>query len=120
MRNQHPANKNDQIGQFRRADAQRIANAVHFVESARRQANTSWLPRTTGSRRSVRLGSISETWEKGDTADVTLLDSDGSPVNPEETFEAKNWFATVTVNSGTKKVACAMADGKWILIAAEC
>ena len=68
----------------------------------------------------VRLGTVSATWSKGSNATVTQLKPDGSALSPTVTFEAKNWFATVTVSSGTKKVACAPVGDQWILIAAEC
>ena len=68
----------------------------------------------------VRLGTISATWTKGTTATVTQIKGDGSAISPTVTFTAKNWFADVTVESGTKKVACAKVDATWILIAAEC
>lgn len=68
----------------------------------------------------TRLGTISTTWGKGSNATVTQVKGDGSPVTPSVTFTAKNWFATITVSSGTKKVACAKVDNTWILVAAEC
>jgi hypothetical protein len=57
---------------------------------------------------------------KGTTATVTQLKPDGSALSPTRTFTATNWFAAVTVSSGTKKVACASVGSLWILIAAEC
>lgn len=68
----------------------------------------------------VRLGTISATWTKGNTATVTEQNGDGSAKSPTTTFSAKNYFATVTVSSGTKRVACAKVDDTWMLIAAEC
>ena len=68
----------------------------------------------------VRLGTISATWTKGNTATVTEQNGDGSAKSPTTTFTAKNYFATVTVASGTKRVACARVDDTWILLAAEC
>lgn len=68
---------------------------------------------------SVRLGTISAPWNKGSTATVTQLEGDGTAISPAVTFEAKNWFATVT-GTGTKKVACGLVGDAWILIAAEC
>ena len=68
----------------------------------------------------VRLGTVSATWAKGNTATVTEQNGDGTAKSPTTTFEAKNYFATVTVASGTKRVACAKVDDTWILIAAEC
>lgn len=68
----------------------------------------------------VRLGTISASWNKGATATVTEQNGDGTAKSPTTTFTAKNWFADVTVSSGTKRVACAKVDDTWILIAAEC
>jgi hypothetical protein len=66
------------------------------------------------------LGTISATWNKGSTATVTQTKGDGSSLSPTTTFTATNHFATVSVASGTKKVACGKVDDTWILIAAEC
>ena len=68
----------------------------------------------------VRLGTISATWTKGSTATVTEQNGGGSAKSPTTTFTAANYFATVTVASGTKRVACARVDDTWILLAAEC
>lgn len=73
-----------------------------------------------GASGGVRLGTISATWAKGNTATVTEQDGDGSAKSPTTTFTAKNYFATVTVASGTKRVACAKIDDTWVLLAAEC
>jgi len=69
---------------------------------------------------SIRLGTISATWTKGQTATVTMQSGDGAAVSPTVTFTAANYFATVTVASGTRRVACARIDNTWVLIAAEC
>ena len=68
----------------------------------------------------TRLGTISATWNKGSTATVTEQNGDGSAISGNPTFTATNFFATVTVSSGTKRVACALVGATWILIAAEC
>ena len=68
----------------------------------------------------VRLGTVSSSWSKGATATVTEQNGDGSAMNPTTTFSAKNYFANVTVQSGTRRVACAKVGDTWILIAAEC
>jgi hypothetical protein len=68
----------------------------------------------------VRLGTISATWTKGNTATVTQQAGDGAALSPATTFTATNYFATVTVPSGTQRVACALIDSTWVLIAAEC
>lgn len=68
----------------------------------------------------LRLGTISATWNKGSTATVTQQKGDGTALSPTVTFTARNHFANVTVTSGTKRVACGKVDETWILIAAEC
>lgn len=68
----------------------------------------------------VRLGTVSATWTKGSTATVTQQNGDGTARSGNPTFTAANYFATVTVSSGTKRVACALIDSTWALIAAEC
>lgn len=68
----------------------------------------------------IRLGTISSSWSKGSTATVTQINGDGTSLETTTTFEAKNWFSTVTASGGTKKVACAKVGKTWILIAAEC
>jgi len=68
----------------------------------------------------LRLGTISATWNKGSTATVQEQFGDGSAKTGSPTFTATNYFATVTVSSGTKRVACGKVDDKWLLIAAEC
>jgi hypothetical protein len=67
-----------------------------------------------------RLGTISATWNKGSTATVTQLNADGTTLSPTVTFTATNWFATVTVPSGTRKVLCVFVGDRWLLVAAEC
>jgi hypothetical protein len=69
---------------------------------------------------SIRLGTIAGTWTKGQTATVTMQSGDGAAVSPTVTFTATNYFASVTVASGTRRVACARIDNTWVLIAAEC
>jgi hypothetical protein len=69
----------------------------------------------------TRLGTISSTWNKGNTATVIEQNGDGSATSGSSTFTAKNYFATVTVASNaTKRVACSLVGSTWILIAAEC
>lgn len=70
----------------------------------------------------LRLGTIAATWTKGQTATVTEQFGDGTqkPGSPAPTFTATNYFATITVSSGTRRVACGKVDDRWILVAAEC
>ena len=67
-----------------------------------------------------RIGTISATWNKGSTATVTQIKADGTTLSPTVTFTATNWFATVTVTSGTRKVLCVFVGDRWLLVAAEC
>lgn len=68
----------------------------------------------------LRLGTVSSTWGKGSNATVTQQNGDGTAISPSQTFTASNYFATITVSSGTKRVACGLVGSTWILIAAEC
>lgn len=68
----------------------------------------------------LRLGTISASWAKGATATVTEQNGNGSARTGSPTFTATNYFAAITVSSGTRRVACGKVDDKWILIAAEC
>lgn len=68
----------------------------------------------------LRLGTINAAWNKGANATVTQINGDGTAMDGNPTFTAKNWFANVPVASGTKKVACGKVGDTWILIAAEC
>lgn len=68
----------------------------------------------------TRLGTISANWSKGQTATVTEQNGDGTAISGNPTFTAKNYFADVTVPSGTRRVACAQIGSTWVLIAAEC
>jgi hypothetical protein len=67
-----------------------------------------------------RLGRIAATWTKNTTATVTQIKADGTSLSPTVTFQATNYFATVTVASGTKKVLCEFVGDRWLLTAAEC
>ena len=78
------------------------------------------LVRIGAGRGTVRLGTVAATWNKGATATVTQQAGDGTALSPATTFTATNYFATVTVSSGTRRVACALIDSTWVLIAAEC
>lgn len=104
---------------FNRRTAKRIASVVTNAERGKRDTGPATL-RTASDEIEVRLGTISATWNKGSTATVTQLKPDGSAMTTPRTFTAKNWFADVTVSSGTKNVACASVGNEWILIAAEC
>ena len=68
----------------------------------------------------LRLGTVAGTWTKGQAATVTEQFGDGTAKPTGSTFTATNYFATITVSSGTRRVACGKVDDKWLLIAAEC
>lgn len=70
--------------------------------------------------RGIKLGTISATWNKNTTATVTEQNGDGTARTGSPTFTATNYFANVTVSSGTKRVACQLVDSTWVLVAAEC
>lgn len=108
---------------------------VAFTEDAARRVAAATLAYERGSRdmppirfrqpgsddsEEPRLGTISATWDKGEEATVTQIQADGTALSPTVTFLAKNHFATVTVNSGTKKVLCVFVGDRWLLVAAEC
>jgi hypothetical protein len=104
---------------FDRRTAKRIATVVRDAERGDRDLAPVTF-RTGGEDSEIRLGTIAASWAKGATATVTQLRPDGSALTPTRTFTATNWFAAVTVSSGTKKVACASVGNQWILVAAEC
>ena len=79
-----------------------------------------WALVRLGSGGGVVLGTVSQTWNKGGTATVTPQKGDGTEISGASTFTAKNYFATVTVSGTPKRVACALIDSTWVLIAAEC
>jgi len=79
-----PANKTEQVVQFRHKDAQRIASAVHAHETARRGRNPSTLPRAAGGGGiSLRVGKTTATWTKGTVATIPLWE-EGTPPNETE------------------------------------
>lgn len=114
------AGRREKISLTRR-DVKRMAKVVRDAERGDRDLAPVTLPRAGGDDGSeIRLGTVSATWAKGSTATVTQLKPDGSAMATPRTFTAKNWFASVTVSSGTRYVACASVGNQWILIAAEC
>lgn len=98
--------------QVRAADASKLPGAAIYT-------GADWSLVALGGA-GLRLGTISATWTKGATATVTRQNGDGTAITPTATFTARNWFATVTVSSGTRRVACGQVGSEWILIAAEC
>ena len=109
---------------------------VAFTEDAARRVAAATLAYERGSRdmppikfraagddgggEQPRLGTISATWTKNTNATVTQINPDATPLSPTVTFTATNYFATVTVTSGTKKVLCVFVGDRWLLVAAEC
>jgi hypothetical protein len=65
----------------------------------------------------LRLGTISATWSKGGTATVTDRYGDDTARPTSSTFTATNNIATLTLTSGTMRVACTKVDDKWLLVA---
>lgn len=105
------------------------ANSVSELQTGGGNATIVWKESGTGTGkwalvriggRGMRLGTISSTWNKGQTATVTEQNGDGTARIGNPTFTATNYFANVTVSSGTRRVACALIDSTWVLIAAEC
>lgn len=101
------------VVQIKREDVVKVVSAIALW-----QADEWALIRFGGG--GIRLGTVSATWTKGATATVTQLYGDGTPLEGTPTFTATNHFVTIPVSSGTKRVACALVDATWILIAAEC
>lgn len=95
-------------------------NATILFKESGTGADKWGLVRMGGGGSGVRLGTVSATWTKGTTSTVTQQNGDGTARSGSPTFTASNYFATVTVSSGTKRVACALIDTTWALIAAEC
>jgi len=95
-------------------------NATILFKESGTGADKWALIRMGGGGSGVRLGTVSATWAKGSTATVTQQNGDGTARSGTPTFTATNYFATVTVSSGTRRVACALIDSTWVLIAAEC
>jgi hypothetical protein len=108
---------------------------VAFTEDAARRVAAATLAYERGSRdmppvmfrqaggddgEEPRLGTISVNWPKNGTTTVTQIKADGSAISPPVTFEATNYFATVTVPSGTRRVLCVFVGDRWLLVAAEC
>lgn len=102
------------VVQLKSADVSKVGGATELWKSGE------WAIIRFGGGGGIRLGTISATWNKGSTATVTEQNGDGTAKDGNPTFTATNYFATVTVSSGTKRVACAQVDETWILIAAEC
>lgn len=112
-----------------------MAKGVKFGERAARRIVAATLDHERGGRdqppirfrqvaedggQEPRLGRISSTWNKGTVKEVTLLDADGTVASPTLLFDATNYFATVDVTSGTRKVLCVFVGDRWLLVAAEC
>jgi hypothetical protein len=104
---------------FSKTSAKRIIRVVRAHEAGKGTRGVHWHDRKGGGSRTV-LGTVSTTWTKGTTATVVRTKGDGSALVPQKTLSATNWFATVTVTTGTKRVAVTRIGGKWCLVAAEC
>jgi hypothetical protein len=114
-----PANKAERVVQFRQKDAQRIASVVHTIETARKDAKTSKLPRAIGGSGGGTFATARFTgaWSKDTLKTITFL------ADTTETVNASNIFSTISLpSSGVTALRCAVAlEGTtWVLIAAEC
>jgi len=105
---------------FSEADARRIAASVRAHERGNRDQPPIHFRQPGDDAEEPRLGTISATWTKNATATVTQIKADGTTLSPTVTFTATNYFATVTVASGTRKVLCLYVGDRWLLVAAEC
>jgi len=114
------ADNSDRGVMLTREAVRRIGAAVQHYEHGDRNQPPIKFRTAEDEGSEFRLGTISGTWLKGHTASVTQLNGDGSALSPTVEFLASNFFATITVSSGTKKVACAKIGVTWVLIAAEC
>lgn len=111
-------NHGEQLVQFKLADAQRIADAVGEIESARRGRTGSTLSRAAQVS-SHYLSKTTAEWAKGSSQTLTLwTGTPGSEVaSSGDTVVAWNKFAKV---SSGKWVMLARANGSFYVIAAEC
>lgn len=100
---------------IRRSDSQAYGSGAKAIETRLQD-----MIRAMGGGSAIRLGEIMGSWVKGATKSVVRLNGDGTPVSPEETFQAKNYFADITVDCGTRRVMCAKVGDTWLLITAEC
>lgn len=106
--------------------AARIARVVRDAERGGKDQLPIWFRRGGdgdgggGDGEQIRLGTIDATWTKGTIATVGQLNADGTEMDPPVNFTAQNWFATITVTSGSKKVACGKVGNSWILLSADC
>jgi hypothetical protein len=115
--NRGAGNSGEQLVQFRLTDAQRISNAVTWVEGQRRPRKPSVLPRaagsaasTTDSSVSVYLGTYYGSWPKGSSKVVYAGTA---------TYSVSNPFATID-RAGSCAFAKTINSNVFILLAAEC
>lgn len=112
-----PANKTEQVVQFRHKDAQRIASAVHAHETARRGRNPSTLPRAAGGGGGAfATARFTGAWSKDTLKTVTFI------ADTAATAVASNIFSNIAAPSGggSRRCGLALEGTTWILIAAEC
>jgi hypothetical protein len=115
-----PANKGDQVVQFRMRDAERIAGAVQAYETAVRESSPSSLPRAFPGGAKCLLGKTTASWSKGTSQNITIY-NEGVP--PSETAgettieDVWNKFADIEAN---KWVMFTSFNGHYYVIAAEC
>jgi len=112
-----PANKTEQVVQFRHKDAQRIASAVHAHETARRGKNPSVLPRAVGGGGGAfATARFTGAWSKDTLKTVTFI------ADTAATAVASNIFSNIAAppGGGSRRCGLALEGTTWILIAAEC
>ena len=114
-----PANKTEQVVQFRHKDAQRIASAVHAHETARRGSKPSVLPRAVGGGGgggAFATARFTGAWSKDTLKTVTFI------ADTAATAVASNIFSNIAAppGGGSRRCGLAMEGTTWILIAAEC
>ena len=117
-----PANKADRLVQFRLQDAQRIASAVHIVETERRAVKPSRLPRAFAGGKKARLCKTGAKFSKGTIATLDVWE-DGTPPNEtqsqgQQIEDVVNKYADIEAN---KFVSVSLhGNGHWYVISAEC
>jgi hypothetical protein len=113
------ANSREDVGQFTRRDAGRIAAATVAYEQGNRNRKPVKFNTQTPAGCQVRLTETELEWRKGSVArlQITTMNILGVVEGTGEYFEAKNEFADIKAN---KTVMCVSLFGTWYLIAAEC
>lgn len=102
---------------FDEASAQRIADAVKWVEQySTAEDPPPDDPPTSSEPRLIIRGTFTGEWSKGATASVTFVADNGSSSQK----DATNYFADVGASNATSACCIVFAGSEWLLIAAEC